>query len=183
MIGIGKFDMNSHYGELLKGSLIYSFQGISSQLAMEEVFLDIEQALMYNTKVKIIRKRIFNVLVELIQNIYKYSASLPVSDKNVLIIIQETIDGYEIISGNYLESKFINMLRARANMINYLKSGQIDELYLQILQSGMVTEQQGAGLGFIDVARKSKSKLMYQFNEIDDTYSFFTLKTIIKANS
>lgn len=175
--------MNSHYGELRKGSLIYSFRGISSQFAMEDVFLDIEQALMYNPKVKIIRKRIFNVLVELIQNIYKYSASLPVADKNVLVIIQETIHGYEVICGNYLESKLINMLEARANMINYLKSGQLDELYLQILQTGMVTEQQGAGLGFIDVARKSKSKLMYQFNEVDNTYSFFTLKTIIKTDS
>ena len=45
-----------------------------------------------------------------------------------------------------------------------------------------LTHKGGAGLGFVDMARKSGQKLHFDFEPIDEHFSFFSLKTIISRN-
>jgi len=42
-----------------------------------------------------------------------------------------------------------------------------------------LSEKGGAGLGFIDIARKTGQKLVYSFLKIDEEKSFFVLTTTI----
>ena len=46
-----------------------------------------------------------------------------------------------------------------------------------------ISDKGGAGLGFIDIARKTGSPLEYHFEPLDDKNSFFLLKTSISRNS
>ena len=55
-----------------------------------------------------------------------------------------------------------------------LKDG-LKMLYKEVLNNEERTEKGGGGLGIIDIARKSKQKLVYDFMDIDDQYSFFSL--------
>jgi len=53
-----------------------------------------------------------------------------------------------------------------------------DELklyYQEVLNNGNVSDKGTAGLGMIDIARKSGNKLEYQFLPVNDTSSFFCL--------
>ena len=59
---------------------------------------------------------------------------------------------------------------------------ELKELYRGILDVGTVTSGNGAGLGLIDLARKSGRKVSYNFEEIDDKFSFFTLMVTFAAN-
>ena len=61
------------------------------------------------------------------------------------------------------------------NNLNELK-----EFYKSILNNGIRSLNGGSGLGMIDIARKTGEKLEYNFLEIDDKVSFFTL--IIKVS-
>jgi hypothetical protein len=45
-----------------------------------------------------------------------------------------------------------------------------------------ISEKGGAGLGLIDIAKKTGSKLSYQFKELNDEVSFFILTSTIKRN-
>ena len=47
--------------------------------------------------------------------------------------------------------------------------------YQDVLSNGTLSEKGTAGLGMIDIARKSGNKLEYQFLPINDTNSFFCL--------
>jgi hypothetical protein len=46
-----------------------------------------------------------------------------------------------------------------------------------------ISEVGGAGLGFIDMARKSENKLSYSFDKINDRISFFTLMTMVSIKA
>lgn len=182
MVALKGFDIDAHYTQMRQGSLTYSFRGILSKGLMDFVFMDIEEALVNKPEKKIVRKRIFNVLVELIQNIYKYTSDsrLPFEMNEVMVIVQRLEVGYEVITGNYLEKDIMQVIEARMKMINYMTDDELDNLYRGVLSSGTVTKSQGAGLGFIDVARKSKSDLTYQFDAVDKDFSFFTVKALVK---
>lgn len=183
MVALRDFDIDKHYTQLRQGHLMYSFRGVLSEGLMDFVFNDIEEALINKPEKKIVRKRIFNVLVELIQNIYKYTSDsgLPFEMNEVMVIVQRVDDGYEVITGNYLEKEVMRALEARMKMINYMTDEELDNLYRGVLSSGSITKSQGAGLGFIDVARRSKSDITHQFDAVDQQFSFFTVKAIVKV--
>ena len=65
-------------------------------------------------------------------------------------------------------------------MVNSLDSDELRGLYQMKLANDPRTDKGTAGLGLIDIARKSKSKLNYEFIEIDEFSSFFCLKVIIE---
>jgi hypothetical protein len=76
----------------------------------------------------------------------------------------------------------VNFLESKLSEINSLDKEGLKELYKSIIKSSQLSEKGGAGLGFVDMARKSGQKLEYHFNKIDDKYSFFSLKTKISRS-
>lgn len=183
MVALKGFDIDTHYNSQRQGNLTYAFRGILSEGLIDFVFNDIEKTLINKPEKKIIKKRIFNVLVELIQNIYKHTSDsdLPFEMNEVMVIVQRIDEGYEVVAGNFVEREKIKELEARMKMINYLTHKELDNLYRGVLSSGTITKNHGAGLGFIDIARRAKSDLDHQFDAVDQKYSFFTVKTVVKA--
>ena len=72
-------------------------------------------------------------------------------------------------------TKHINGLRARLDEVNSLNKEELKEYYKRILNNGEMSMKGGGGLGMIDIARKTGEKLDYNFLEIDNKVSFFTL--------
>jgi len=60
--------------------------------------------------------------------------------------------------------------------INSLDKEGLKELYKAIIKNTTISEKGGAGLGFVDMARKSGTKLEYEFPEMSTDYAFFCLK-------
>ena len=56
---------------------------------------------------------------------------------------------------------------------------ELREYYQLSLNNSMVSNKGTAGLGMIDIARKSGNKLEYEFLEIDKDFSFFSLNVKI----
>jgi hypothetical protein len=55
-------------------------------------------------------------------------------------------------------------------------------LFKQQIKESSLSDKGGAGLGLIDIAKKTGSKLSYQFKEINELVSFFILTSTIKRN-
>jgi hypothetical protein len=87
---------------------------------------------------------------------------------------------YNIITGNFVGNQSIAPLRSRLDEVNSLTKEELKEFYKSILNNGIRSLNGGSGLGMIDIARKTGEKLEYNFLEIDDKVSFFTL--IIKVS-
>jgi len=128
------------------------------------------------------QKKVFNIMVECLQNISKHSSSIEHEySKNGkgILLIGETKDSYNITTGNTIKSEFVDVIKTSIDKVNSLDKNGLRELYKKKLSSGVISDKGGAGLGFIDIRRKSNNKLSYNFTKIDDDNYFYILKTVI----
>lgn len=131
-----------------------------------------------------VQKKVFHVMVECLQNVSKHADSVTGSDtsavgKGIFFVAREE-EEYTVTTGNVVTVDKVKALSEILDRINELDKEGLKQLYKQQIREGRLSEKGGAGLGFIDIARKTGNKLEYQFLDIDDSYSFFIL--ISKVN-
>ncbi len=80
---------------------------------------------------------------------------------------------YLITSGNLINNKHIEKLEGQLRQVNSMDSLQLKELYRNVMETKGLSEKGGAGLGLIEMARKSGHRLEYSFKNYDDEFSFF----------
>ena len=134
----------------------------------------------YDEKPKV-KKKVFNVLVECLQNLYhhidkdKKSEHEFTFDNSALLMIAKNTDDYQIMTGNYMGTKYVNDLKEKLDIVNSMNKAELKAYYKEILSNGNRTDKGTAGLGMIDIARKSGQKLDYHFMEFDEKTTFFSL--------
>ena len=129
-----------------------------------------------------IKKKIFNVMVEALQNIVKHSDDAKEGESahhSAIFLISHAQSQYSIMSGNPIKNENIPNLKCALERINSLDKDGLKELYKEIIKNTTLSEKGGAGLGFVDMARKSGEKLEWAFVPMNDDFSFFCLKVNI----
>jgi len=86
---------------------------------------------------------------------------------------------YNVTTGNVIKNDKADSLKQILENINNLDKEGLNKLYKQQMREGRLSEKGGAGLGFIDIARKTGEKLIYSFLKIDEEKSFFVLTSTI----
>lgn len=124
-----------------------------------------------------IQKKLFHVMVESLQNITKHADDLEdgLSGKGLLAIVKCN-NNFMITTGNIIRTNKADKLNKKLNHINTLDKAELREFYLKQLNEGQFSEKGGAGLGFIDIARKTGEKLDFCFIPINEQYAFFILR-------
>lgn len=132
--------------------------------------------------------RAFSILVELNQNIIHYSAeeiSTRQRDNSEsttgcgIIAIGNENSHYFILSGNVVKRLDVPRLKEIISGLNALDDEQLKKHYREQRKKEPDQSSKGAGLGFIEVARKATGPMEYDFSEIDRDQSFFSLKAVI----
>ncbi|UKN01609.1 SiaB family protein kinase [Paracrocinitomix mangrovi] len=134
---------------------------------------------------EMIKRKIFNVMVEMLQNITKHQyADFDAETKPIFLIMEEDEDFY-LITGNLCKKETIEGLKSKIDKVNSMDSAEaLKAYYKEARLASRISEVGGAGLGFIDMARKTGNKLEYNFMDINSgTYEYFILKTIINKNA
>ncbi len=130
-----------------------------------------------------IKKRVYHVMVECLQNICKHSDNVesgePVNFGNGLFIVSKSTDGFNIITGNPVANTKIDEIATMLNKINNMNEEEIKAYYKQKIMESRISEKGGAGLGFIDIVKKTGNKIEFHFEKINDNTSFFIVKTLI----
>lgn len=131
---------------------------------------------------KVIKKKVFHVLVEILQNLNRHSDEMnDAKIGNGLFIIGMKDDIYYIISSNKVSSKHKDSLEIALKQVNAASRSELKEMYKKQIKDGKLSDKGGAGLGLIDIARKSGEQLNYQFLQIDENYYFFILEVEINT--
>jgi len=129
-----------------------------------------------------IKKKIFNVMVEALQNIVKHSDDTKDGESihhAAIFLIGHEQCQYSIMSGNPVRKENVPPLKAALERINSLDKDGLKELYKEIIKNTTISDKGGAGLGFVDMARKSGEKLEWSFVDMNSEFSFFCLKVNI----
>jgi hypothetical protein len=127
-----------------------------------------------------VRRKIFNVMVEMLQNITKHQNIEDNNKIKPIFILIEKGNEFQLITGNPILNSAIESLTERINKINSKDPAQLKAYYKEARLASRISDVGGAGLGFIDIARKIENKIQFCFHKIDsENHQFFALKTII----
>lgn len=173
------------HSKMLDNNLILIYEGEFTQEITKSVLSMAERNLESTGEESSIKRKVFNVMVECLQNIVKHSEDKDVNDvieDSAVFMIGKQDDAYSIISGNYIENSGVTPLKDMLEKVNGLDKDGLKQLYKDIIKSGKISEKDGAGIGFVDMARKSVNPLHYDFISVDEKSSFFCLKTKISRS-
>lgn len=133
-----------------------------------------------------VQKKVFHVMVECLQNISKHAEDFSTGNfifaGRGIFLVSKGENEYNVTTGNAVENSKINDLKNMLEHINSLDKEELTELYKKQIKEGHLSDKQGAGLGFIDIKRKTGKNLQYHFLPINDETSFFLLTSTISRN-
>ncbi len=167
----------------MQGSTMeYTYRG-SFTTKVTDTILNLTESNLQNENVeKKIRKRVFFIIVEGLQNVTRHQSSAE-SDELAgypgLFVVQYKPDGYYITTGNLIKSSQEEKIKKLIDKINKLDKNELKQYSMEILDEGEFSEKGGAGLGLIEIARKSGNKLVYAFDKINEDFSFFYMHSKI----
>ena len=169
--------------ESIQGNTMeYTYRG-SFTTKVTDTILSLTESNLENENVeKKIRKRVFFIIVEGLQNVTRHQSATE-SDELAgypgLFVVQYKPDGYYITTGNLIKSSNEYNIKNLIDKINKLDKDELKKYSLEKLDEGEFSEKGGAGLGLIEIARKSGNKLVYAFDKINDQFSFFYMHSKI----
>ena len=179
-----KNDIYELYQTMERENILLSFKGVVTSDLLTSVLSIMESKMDYMDESPKTKKKVFNVLVECLQNLYHHiddgAESVErnierIEAKSALFMIAKKDDQFVISTGNYIDNESARQLEDRLKTINGMDKDELKLYYQEVLNNGSVSDKGTAGLGMIDIARKSGNKLEYQFLPVSDTNSFFCL--------
>jgi hypothetical protein len=134
-----------------------------------------------------VQKKVFHVMVECLQNISKHADEYGTNDYifsgRGIFLVAKGEEEYSVTTGNTVENTKIPDLKKLLEQVNSLDKEELTELYKKQIKEGRLSEKGGAGLGFIDIKRKTGRNLDYHFLPINEDTSFFLLTSTISRNN
>lgn len=175
------FEINeaiNYHKEMIARDILVIHKGDFSQDAIFPVLKIIEENLQKEKTDVVSKKKIFHILVELLQNISKHC--LKEGDKKEGIFLIGRSDNYFTINtGNIIENEKVKALKIQLDYIGSLNQKELKDLYLSKLRERNIPSAEGAGIGLIDVARRLISPLNYSIQQLDDKRSFLSFNVIV----
>ena len=130
-----------------------------------------------------VQKKVFHVMVECLQNISKHADSFGPDDflfaGRGIFMVSKGDQEYSVTTGNVIDVAKVDELTQMLEHINSLDKDGLKDLYKVQMKEGRLSDKGGAGLGFIDIARKTGRKLDFHFLPIDENTQFFLLTSTI----
>ncbi|UKN02975.1 SiaB family protein kinase [Paracrocinitomix mangrovi] len=172
------------YKQLEEKHVLLSFKGMITSELLTTILQIMESKMEHMDEKPKVKRKVFNILVECLQNLYHHidqedRIHMPLEDKSALLMIAKREFEYEITTGNYMKAEDVQPLKEKLDLVNSMNKDELKAYYKQVLSEGSLSQKGTAGLGMIDIARKSGEKLDYNFSPINDTTTFFSLSVKI----
>lgn len=172
----------SFFNFLRGDSLSLFYQGITHDDITDKLISLSDTNIRNQAALVNLRKRVSFAISECFQNIirHKEEPKKKTPEEKLLrpsmFMIRNQGNGYYIGSANLLKVGKAVRLKKQLQDLNSLNAEELRQIYLQMLPSVEFSEKGGAGLGLIEMARKSKQKFEYDFVQLNRSFSFFSLQ-------
>ncbi len=178
-------DIIDTYQDMVPSNIKFIYKGgISFDIIDSFVSIILKRLEEIETDINV-KKRVFSVLLECSQNLCIHKEEerhkCKFDTSSVYFSIEKVDEIYKITTGNFISNSKIDKLKGILDEVNNHRSPEsLKDLYNTVLTNKNFSEKGGGGLGLIDIARKSSSKLLYSFFPIDETFSFYSLSVNVK---
>jgi len=160
---------------------ILIYQGIINASIISDLLDDLDKECLKLNISDASRKKAFNIAVEIFQNLYHYTRDLNVDNKasneirSIEIRVEADSTYLYLGSRNSLKNTDIEALKKKINQVNSLSNEELHQLYKSVLGNEEFSEKGGAGLGLIDMRKRSGFDLEYSIIPQDDFLSIYSL--------
>lgn len=129
-----------------------------------------------------LRKKVFNVLVEILENVSKYNPGKEAEQKfgMPLAMVRYTKGEFIVTTGNLVPVTMTDALKQKIDDINSFNPDELKTLFFASLSAQTIESDSTGNMGLISMARKSGSKLEYLFRKVNDDYSYFILSVRVE---
>ncbi len=131
-----------------------------------------------------LQRLVFHVMVESLQNVGKYSEERDEENSRLnkgqgILFVSKDENAYSISTGNIIRNENVASLTKDLETVNAETKPGLNKMFKTKIRSNKLSEKGGAGLGFIDIARKTGQKLIYSFLKLNEQKSYFVLTSTI----
>ncbi len=169
---------------MLGNEVIMTYSGYMSQALLTSIASVLKQQIEQDQLPRKIMRNIFSVFVEQYENIVRYSDD-QIEDEGKddirygIMAISKKEDSYILNCGNVIKSNDrVKNLRERLESLKNMSEDDLKAFYKKKLRAESEEGSKGAGVGLIEIARKS-SEFEFDFIDLKDGTSFFLLKSIL----
>jgi hypothetical protein len=173
-------DRVNKYALLGAESVLYEYEGKVNKEVLLDI-LPIIEGILDSLGVNLQKKRkIVNIAIEVLQNLQLHAFPIGENayDLEPMFLVAKNENNIAITIGNLIHNSEQDILKDKLNKINSLNDEEIKFLYGVIMKQTVVkfSTKGGAGLGLIDMKKKSGNPLTFSFQKVDDSVSYFSLK-------
>lgn len=174
--------------DLQEDGILFCYSGYITEDVLVSIGKAIKDKLTIEEADKSVIRGVFSLFVEQVQNVIRYSDEMEskVSHESILElrygvltvgrkVVDGKDDGFFVAIGNMVKKEDVERLSNNLTHIQQLDAKGLKALYKETLKGETPEGSKGAGVGFIDIARKSKNGFDFDFIPINGDKSFFTL--------
>ncbi len=132
------------------------------------------------------KKRLYHVMVECLQNVGKHAdnekTGYPETPGKGIFVVGEYKGQYTVTTGNVIANEKAEDVKSVLTKINIMSPEEVKKYYKKSIVESRLSEKAGAGLGFIDIVKKTGNNIVYHFEKINDKTCFMILKSTINRD-
>lgn len=164
---------------LRSDKILFLHKGSITRELIELVVGALEQSVTNLEKDRKVRRKITNVFIEVFQNIGFHGVKDSQFSSSDMVIVLSLPNCYKIGTTNLIHKEDQSVIEEKIRLINSMSEDELREAYKDALSNNEFSDKGTAGLGLLDIARKSGQKLYCEFEEANDQYCFFHFETKI----
>ena len=174
----------SYYQSMNREGVVLYFNGPISQSVVESIGEMMRRKMACEEEGMQTARKVFAVLVEQMQNIINYSvdACRSEAEGNLgmgQIMVGRREEGFFVSCGNAVDREMEARIRGMIDAVNGMDREELKAYYRRQRRAEPDEMSRGAGLGFIEMARKASRPLDYRFTPIDASTSFLAVTVSI----
>jgi hypothetical protein len=166
--------------KMMNEHLMFVYRGVVTSENSVPLLMLLEKEMEHSEFGFVGRKRLFMFVLESLQNVSRHNRNSSHAHMS-MVVYSKTESGYTVTTGNVLPNESISDLKRRLDEVNSLENKEIRNVYRQMLSSAEFSSKGGAGLGLIEMAKKTGNKLDYDFIPLNGEHSYFVLSKTVDA--
>jgi hypothetical protein len=180
MDNIDLFALREHFN---RSRILLCFNGPISRSLIEEIGNALKNYLHADNAHPSAAMDVFGTYIEMTQNIRHYTSRRGYNDQEssaTVVVARDDAGHYLVQAGNLVESEDADSLLQMVNELAPLDKTELKARYKEQLRKPRDEDAvSGAGLGLIDIARKSSAPLQADLADAGEGRKFFSLRAVI----
>lgn len=176
----------SIFNSLRSDSLCFAYSGAISDTITHKI-IELTQFNIDSTgSFSKLKNKISFLMAECYQNVVRHGKETTIQtnlhDKTNAFFVRSFGSSFYITSANIIKNKDIDIIKEKLDRVNSLSADELKVLQKQVLAKGKLSEKGGAGLGIIEMARKTGKKISFDFKLLNEEASMFYLQLELNSD-